>query len=74
MTIEEHDKERFESDTNQKKMILVHEKVKARRPRDWPGMDFQEACLAKHRFVGKIFGYVGVKNNVILVNLKQCKL
>ena len=51
--IDDGDKQRFDDDTNQKKMILVHEKVKARRPKDFPGMDFQEACLAKHRFVGK---------------------
>ena len=51
--IDDGDKQKFDDDTNQKKMILVHEKVKARRPKDFPGMDFQEACLAKHRFVGK---------------------
>ena len=51
--IDDSDKQKFDDDTNQKKMILVHEKVKARRPKDFPGMDFQEACLAKHRFVGK---------------------
>ena len=50
--IDDSDKQKFDDDTNQKKMVLVHEKVKARRPKDFPGMDFQEACLAKHRFVG----------------------
>ena len=51
--IDDGDKQRFDDDTNQKKMILVHEKVKAKKPKDFPGMDFEEACLAKHRFVGK---------------------
>ena len=51
--IDDGDKQKFDDDTNQKKMILVHEKVKARRAKDFPGMDFQEACLAKHRFVGQ---------------------
>ena len=51
--VEDQDKDRFDSDTNQRKMILVHEKIKAKKPNGWPGMDFQEACKAKHRFVGK---------------------
>ena len=51
--VEDEDKDRFDGDTNQRKMILVHEKIKAKKPNGWPGMDFQEACKAKHRFVGK---------------------
>ena len=64
--IDDSDKQKFDDDTNQKKMVLVHEKVKARRPQDFPGMDFQEACLAKHRFVGKSIKAFGPENTNLL--------